>query len=142
MTAAIPINFTALSASELIAFAVLRQDEMGVGGLTESDITDALTSGRAVVETRPFGFAVIEQKPTADGKKMPHLWLLFVDQQNRLRGLGRRFVRELLKRYAVDYHMSMYCSGARRRAFFGRLGFRIESQDGNMRRMTTNTEIK
>jgi hypothetical protein len=52
--------------------------------------------------------------------------------------MGRQFVRHLLKRYGVDYHMSLHCSGTRRRAFFGRLGFRIESRDGDMRCMTTN----
>lgn len=132
-------DFTRLTASELVRFIIDHRDEMGAGGLTADDITNALTTGRAVLETRSYGFAIIELKPATDGKAMPHLWLLFVAAERRAQGIGRQFVRELLKRYEVDYHMSVHCSGARRRAFFGRLGFRIESRDGELRRMTTNT---
>lgn len=132
-------DFTVLTVPELAAFAVLHQDEMGVAGILESDITGALAQGRAALETRRYGFAVVEQRPDSAGRMIPFLWLLYIAPEKRGAGVGRRFVRELLKRYSDYYHMSLYCYGARRRAFFGRLGFRIESQDGEMRRMTTNT---
>lgn len=133
------IDFSSLTANELAHFVVAHQDELDVGGLVVGDITDAIAAGRASLELRPFGFAIIEQKAAAAGGTIPHLWLLFIAPEHRGQGLGRRFVRDLLLRYADDYHMSLYCHGARRRAFFGRLGFRIESRDGDMRRMTTNT---
>jgi len=136
------IDFTQLSRLELAQFIVHHQAELDAGGIDEHDVLDALATGRAALETRPYGFAIVEQKPTTSGKSMPHLWLVYIAAEHRSSRQGSKFVRELLVRYASDYHMSLYCYGSRRRAFFGRLGFRIESRDGEMRRMTTNTEIR
>lgn len=132
-----PADFTAMTVDQVAAFAVAQQDELGIGGLEICDITTAIAEGRAALELRPYGFAVIELKATTAGGPMPHLWLLCLAPQHRNQGQGRRFMRELLQLYAHEYHMSLWCHGARRRAFFGRLGFRIESRDGEMRRMTT-----
>lgn len=131
-------DFTTLTDAHLVQFAVAHQDALDIGGLVETDIVPAVVAGRASLERRPYGFAIIEQRP-ATGGTIPHLWLLFVAPEHQGKGLGRRFVRELLRQHATVYHMSLYCHAARRRAFFGRLGFRIESRDGDMRRMTTNT---
>ena len=131
-------DFTTLTDAQLARFAVAHQDALDIGGLVEADIVTAVAAGRASLERRPYGFAIIEQRP-ATGGTIPHLWLLFVAPERQGKGLGHRFMRELLRQYATVYHMSLYCHGARRRAFFGRLGFRIESRDGEMRRMTTNT---
>ncbi len=134
----LPADFTTMTVDQVAAFVVAHQDELDVGNLTEVDVTDAIASGRAVLEKCAHGFAIIERKPTATGGAMPHLWLLFLSPQYRNQGHGRRFVRELLRLYSAEDHMSLYCHGARRRAFFGRLGFRVESREGDMRRMTTS----
>lgn len=131
-------DFTTLTDAQLAQFAVAHQDALDIGGLVDADIVTAVAAGRASLERRPYGFAIIEQRSAAGGP-IPHLWLLFVAPERQGKGLGHRFMRELLRQYATVYHMSLYCHGARRRAFFGRLGFRIESRDGEMRRMTTNT---
>jgi GNAT superfamily N-acetyltransferase len=131
-------DFTTLTDAQLAQFAVAHQDALDIGGLVEADIVTAVAAGRASLELRPYGFAIIERRSAAGGT-IPHLWLLFVAPEHQGKGLWRRFMRELLHQHATVYHMSLYCHGARRRAFFGRLGFRIESQDGDMRRMTTNT---
>jgi GNAT superfamily N-acetyltransferase len=134
-------DFSTLKHAEIVTFAISHQEDLGASGLTETEILAALQTGRAVLETRPHGFAVVELKKTAqEGKFIPHLWLLYIDRQLQGRGLGRRFVRELKATYATEYHMSLSCYGPRRRAFFGRLGFRIESKDGDHRRMTTNPD--
>lgn len=132
------LDFTTLSDIELEQFAVLHQDALAISGLVQDDIVNAVAAGRATIERRPNGFAVIERQIAADGT-IPHLWLLFIAPELQGKGLGHRLMRELLRQHASVYHMSLYCYGVRRRAFFGRLGFRIESQDGEMRRMTTNT---
>ncbi len=132
------MNYTTLTTTEIAALAEAKREEMGACGLTAGDVLDALESGRAVLEVRPYGFGIVTLKPGLDGKQMPHLWLLYVDAANRGQRLGNRFVRFLLRRYAKDYHMTVSCYGPRRRAFFGRLGFRVESRDGELRQMTTS----
>lgn len=133
------IDFTTLTTDELATFAVANQADMDADGITHAEIIERLAEGSAIFAARPFGFALLEQKSSPlDGKMIPHLWLLYVDPTARGKKTGHRFMRELLREFARDYHMSLYCHGPRRRAFFGRLGFRVESRDGEMRRMTTN----
>ena len=120
----------------LVAFVVEHQKEMGADGITAGELQEKLQSGAAVIEVWDDCFAVVELKGP-----LPHLWLLYVASESRGRRLGSRFLRVLLKKYSSEYHMSLYCEGARRRAFFGRHGFRIESREGEMRRMTTNSHI-
>lgn len=132
------MDFTTMTLAEIAAFVVDHQQEMGAHGITAEEVTAKVSTGRACLETRPFGFALVELTTASDGKAIPHLWLLYVAPESRGRALGRRFVRELLAKHAADYHMSLWCEGPQRRAFFGRLGFRVEVRDGEMRRMTTN----
>lgn len=136
------MDFTSMSLAELATFIVEHQHEMGAHGITAEEVTAKLETGKASLETRPFGFALVELTPTSNGRAIPHLWLLFISPESRGRSLGRRFVRDLLAQYATEYHMSLWCEGSRRRAFFGRLGFRVESREGEMRRMTTNDTIR
>jgi GNAT superfamily N-acetyltransferase len=131
------IDFAAMSRLEIAEFLVARQSELGIAELTTQKVIESLESGKAVLETRQYGFALIQQTPAADGT-IPHLWVLFIDNERRGSGLGSRFVRELLKKYSAKHHMSVWCEGSRRRRFFGRLGFVVESRFGEIRRMTTN----
>jgi len=132
------MDFTEMTLAEIANFVEEHQQEMGAHGNSADEVQAKVSTGKAVLETRTFGFALIELTPTSDGKTIPHLWLLYVFPESRGRTLGRRFVRELLAKYATDFHMSLWCEGPRRRAFFGRLGFRVELREGEMRRMTTN----
>ena len=131
--------------AEVDAFLTEHRQEMDADGLEPGDVLAALSAGRAVLERRAYGLAVIQLKKVSDPRTgqnglIPHLWLLWIDPQTRGLGLGRRFVRELLKLHARGYHMSLVCNGARRRAFFGRLGFRVVQRDGECRTMTTNDQ--
>ena len=130
-------NFAAMSPREIAEFLVAHQSELGIADLTAHQVIDSLAAGTAALETREHGFALIQYTRTEDGVK-PHLWALFIDSERRGSGLGSQFVREILKQYGGDKHMSLWCEGARRRRFFGRLGFVVEGRLGDMRRMTTN----
>ena len=134
------IDFTALSPSDLASFFVSHQSELDAEGISEEYVMEMLRASKAVAELRPYGFALIQLQPAPGGKEMPHLWALYIDEQRRGSGLGLKFLREILKKYSRDYHMTLYCVGSRRRSFFGRAGFRVETRDGEMRRMTTNPD--
>ena len=131
------IDFTAMSTLEIAEFIVVHQSEMDIADLTTRKVIDSLESGKAVLETRSYGFALIQRTAAVDGM-IPHLWVLFIDNNQRGSGLGSRFVREILKKYSGRHHMSVWCEGSRRRRFFGRLGFVVEGRVGDTRRMTTN----
>jgi GNAT superfamily N-acetyltransferase len=131
------IDFSAMSGGEIAEFLVTHQSELGIADLTTQKIIDSLESGTAVLETRHYGFALIQQTAAPDGM-IPHLWALFVHDGQRGSGLGSRLVREILKKYSAQHPMSVWCEGSRRRRFFGRLGFVVESRHGEIRRMTTN----
>lgn len=132
------MDFTVMTLADIANFVEEHQQDMGAHGNSADEVVAKVSTGRASLERRDFGFALIELTQTTNGKAIPHLWLLYVSPDCRGRALGRRFVRELLAKYATDYHMSLWCEGSRRRAFFGRLGFRVELREGEMRRMTTN----
>lgn len=139
MRPAVP-DFMSMSIHDLDALAIQRAGELGAEGLEPGDVLRAIDEGRAIVERRPYGFAVVERTSAQGGCWVPHLWLLYVEPGQRSRGVGRTFVRELLKLHSQTHHMSLYCHGARRRKFFGSCGFVVESKQGEMRRMTTNKD--
>jgi hypothetical protein len=130
-------NFSNFTDIEVVDFAVAIQHEFGCDGLTTMEILDGLQAGSTALEKRPYGFCLINLKPGHGGGNEPFLWLLYVNETLRGKRFGHRFVLELKAKYMTTHHMSLVCYGARRRAFFGRLGFRIESQTGELRIMTT-----
>jgi hypothetical protein len=134
-------DFTSFDRLGLAQFTERVREEIGAPGLDAKDVFDALESGKAVAEVRPYGFALIQLTPAPDGKRIPFLWVLYINQASLGRKAGHRFVRELIAAHAAEYHMALYCDGAARRRFFGRLGFVVESKDGEMRRMTTNRDF-
>jgi GNAT superfamily N-acetyltransferase len=109
-----------------------------MSGVTAQEVVEKVNEGSAVFETRYYGFALVQLAPMDGGKFRPHLWALYVNSEHRGKKLGHLFMRQLLRKFATDYHMTLGCNGAKRRAFFGRLGFRIENREGDYRRMTTN----
>jgi GNAT superfamily N-acetyltransferase len=133
-------NFSTFTDIEIAEFAVANQYEFGSNGETVDEILGRINDRSAVLEKRSYGFALIELKPAGNGQQISHLWILYVAPERRGKRLGHRFVLELKRKYMKTHHMSLWCYGTRRRAFFGRLGFRIESRDGERRRMTTNPE--
>lgn len=132
-------DFQAMGHAEIAAFVEAHAAEIG-GDLTAAYVQAQLNAGSAVAELRPFGFAIIQHEAAAQGQVIPHLLVLYVDAAERGRGVGHRFMRSLLRHYCKDYHMRLYCAGPARRRFYGRLGFVVESRDGEMRCMTTNRE--
>ena len=131
------MNYTTLRAEQIAAYAESSCAEMEAD-VSAGDILDRLKNGKAVLEVRSFGFAVLKLKPGVEGRLMPHLWLLYIDPSQRGLRNGHRFVQQLLSKYSRYYAMTVHCYGSRRRAFFGRLGFRIESREGQLRVMTTS----
>lgn len=126
------MNYTDMTPADIDALVVEHRDDIGCTGVEAGEVLAALTSGAAVVESCPQGFAIVQTSG------FPHLWVLFIDPGSRGRGHGRTLVRQVLRKHAQAYHMSLICHGARRRAFFGRCGFRVETRDGEWRHMTTN----
>jgi GNAT superfamily N-acetyltransferase len=104
-------------------------------GIEPGDVEADVMAGRAEIERRPYGVAIIQFNPH------PHLWLLYLLPGHRGKGLGRAFVRELIHKHEHSHFMTVTCSGAARRRFFGRLGFRVESRSGDYRSMTRSDYI-
>lgn len=129
-------DFSTLDVAQIDAFLADHADELDMD-FDAGELLDRFAAGSAMLELRPFGFAVITIKPLPAGME-PHLWAIYIDPARRGNRQGHRFMREILRKYSVDYHMTLSCRGAARRRFFGRLGFRVESRDGEWRRMTTN----
>lgn len=124
-------NYLSMSIHELDAFVVAHRDDLGAPGLEIGDLASAIHSGKALAVRKEYGFALVE--PAG-----PLLWLLWIDPSVRGQKRGHKFVRELLREFSKERHMRLYCEGPDRRRFFGRLGFRVESRDAEMRSMTTN----
>jgi GNAT superfamily N-acetyltransferase len=131
-------SFLDMNCSSIEAFLIEHQTELGMEGLEAGDVSSQVAAGRAAIEAREYGFAIVQLKDAGEGKLMPHLWVIYIAESQRGRRLGRRFMRAILRKYSRDFHMTLGCFGTRRRKFFGGLGFRIESKEGEYRRMTTN----
>jgi GNAT superfamily N-acetyltransferase len=132
-------GFEAMAHADIAAFVEAHAADLGAD-LTADYVHSALASGAAVIEAMPFGFAIVQLSTGADASLIPHLLVFFVAPEKRGQKLGHFFMRELIGKYAKDNHMSLYCAGPARRRFYGRLGFVVESRDGEMRLMTTNRE--
>lgn len=126
------MNYSDLTPEDADALVVKNRMDIGCEGLKPGEVLAALMSGAAVLERSPHGFAVVQIQT------FPHLWVVYIDPASRGKGHGRQFVRDVVRKHAKTYHMSLSCHGARRRAFFGRIGFRVESREGEWRHMTTN----
>lgn len=133
------LDFTTFTVEEIADFLVAHQDELDTEGATVMDVLEQVRLGRAALEVRPWGFALIQLAvATGTDERIPHLWVLYVAAGQRSKGRGTMFMRELLRKYSGYFHMTLNCGGPRRRKFFGRFGFRVENKTGEMRRMTTN----
>lgn len=103
--------------------------------ISPEDIRSAVSSGNAVIDEFPEGFAVINPEGYHSTEPGAHLWLLWLRPECRKRGLGVRLVRRLVDKYAVTYQMSLICSGGNRAKFFGRCGFKVEKREVDDYRM-------
>ena len=56
------MDFSVFNLQELSEFIVANQDQIGAADLTHEEIVSAVSEGRAVLELRDFGFAVIQLK--------------------------------------------------------------------------------
>lgn len=128
------IDFRTMTDAEVIACLVMHQGEMGADGISTEAIAVRLNDGRAAIarESSGHGAAVVEVELANVSRGVDpgaHIWLLWVDPAERGTGVGRRFVREILKKYAGTYFARVHCFGARRSRFFSRFGFRVVSTD-------------
>ncbi len=80
-------DFTKLLNLEIAKYLVENQSELDASGLEEVEVIEKLTSGKAVLELRTFGFALIELKPGYVGL-IPHLWVFFIASEYRGKGFG------------------------------------------------------
>ena len=128
-------DFTRMSLDEIDRFLAPHAQELEIDYVA-GQLPGSVAAGIASIECRPLAFAVIliMQKPEGVAA---HLLALYVAAEARGRRIGASLVRDLLHKHAHRYAMTLSCHGARRRRFFGRLGFRIESRDGEWRRMTS-----
>lgn len=128
--------FDQMSDAECDAFLWAHADELHM--LFDSgELLASVANGTAVIERTPCALAVIDLKAMPDGHS-PHLRAIYVRPEMRGRKHGRRFVRALIRKHCDHYHMTLSCFGAKRREFFGRVGFRVERREGEWRYMTTN----
>lgn len=124
-------RFTDMTDREIIQFALYHQAEMGCQDLGPEDIDPAIRSGTAVIERREHAFAVVNpESRLAAGSPLPHLWLIYVCPEMRSKGLGRRFVTDLVDNYGSTLSMTAIVAGDRRARFFERCGFRTVEHDG------------
>jgi len=112
-------DFTTLSNQQVIAFAIDHAKDFE-RALSPDDFE------QCVFEKRHYGFAVIQ---SMEGRRSPHLLLLYINVDSRDDKLGSRLLREVKAKYAEKYPMTLTCYGTGRGAFFGRVGFRIQSTD-------------
>lgn len=123
------MNFLEMSDDQIDEFLVLNQDEFSASGIQRGEIFDAVRTGKSVIERRNFGVAVINPMQPAPDYKQPFLWILYVATEFRGQGYGRKFIRQILHKYADTYYMRLYAVGARRSKFFAIFGFRVVERD-------------
>lgn len=123
------MEFINMSDDEIDKLLVCQQAEMDASGLNRGDILAAVQSGKAVIERSSYGVAVINPLRTSPDFKLPFLWLLYLPPDNRGQGHGRKFVRQILKKYADTHFMRLHAFGPRRSKFFSRFGFRVVERD-------------
>ena len=131
MVVGIP-DYLAMTDMEIEKHATAHAYEMG-----ETHVAYGSVSGSTdvVIERREFGYAILQTYGT-------HLWLLYIDPECRGRRMGRRFVRELIKKYAQQWPMTAICDGSERRAFFGRCGFYVAKREGVYRHLSTDPDAR
>jgi GNAT superfamily N-acetyltransferase len=113
----------------------------GAEGMTANQIIRSIQEGQAIIKRRDFGFAIIqpEDRPHWGDSPGLHIWIIYIDPDERGKGKGKRFVKELITAYGQKYFTSVTVFGGKRGSFFGRCGFRITERDSKtgMRRMET-----
>jgi GNAT superfamily N-acetyltransferase len=128
-------DFTTMDVEGIDGFLAAHSWEFDMDYAT-GRLPGAVASGLAWIECRPLAFALLLRMQRPAGVA-PHLWALYVAPEARGRRIGADLVRELVRVYAGECPMTLSCYGARRRRYFGRLGFRVEGRDAEWRRMTS-----
>lgn len=121
------MNYQTMTDTEIAEFV-----EANIGDFGDYDVTAAdILAKQPHFERFEHGFAIVNNS----GKYNVELWFLYVAPEHRGRRIGHHYVRELQRKHASEYYMSLHCH-KRLRPFYGSLGFRVEERNGDNRKMT------
>jgi N-acetylglutamate synthase-like GNAT family acetyltransferase len=123
--------------NDIIGFILSKTDEMQCDGLTRSEIEAGVSDGSVIIEQFEDGFVVLQPEGHLETDPCSYIWMLWIKPEKRGTSAGRRIVKEILKKYRINYQMRVKCYGASRAKFFARCGFKIDSRNGEMREMVT-----
>lgn len=121
------MNWLTMTLPEIAAFVEANIQQFGKYEVTADDILSKLPN----VTVRAFecGFALLQLSPSGNS-----LWFLYVNEDQRGRGLGKQYLRTILKEFADTHYLTLFCH-KRLRPFYSRAGFRVVERDGDSRKM-------
>src|SRR4051812_27579595 len=109
------MDFTAATDADIAAFLVAHQHELDVDGISTDELMGKSAAGAIVIERELMGrgVAVVEPEGRPNWCESPgaYLWLLWINPEARGSGVGRRFVRALMKKHANVYLGRVRCHG-------------------------------
>lgn len=121
------MSFLILSDDQVFELIVSRLSEFGDYEVTLEDFNEC--RARLVVEKFEHGVAVMLFNDV-----LPQLWFLYVDPEQRCKGLGRKYVRLIRRKFGNEYVVSLHCHKSLR-PFYGSCGFRVVERYGDHRVM-------
>lgn len=98
-------NFLNASDAAITGFIAGHAEEFGTSDVSTENILKAIAEQRMAIEHRSYGFALLEIEGRPGWFLSPgvNLCCLYVLPEYRKRGIGRKFVRELIEKHAVQY---------------------------------------
>lgn len=138
------IDFISAPNEEIINFTIQNVDEFDE---VESDpdfsqnVLASLANGRAVIERRPYGYAVLHLGVFFGLRKMTVLECFYVCSETREQGLGAQFLTELQQTYCNSHGMQLGCYKTWRKDYFSKAGFIVVNQEGNFFEMTYHRPV-
>lgn len=138
------MDFLNMTDDQIATFAAEHMAEMDAEEMRGDEIMEFIRSGQAKIVLRDYGFAVIQPEIVPGRESGLHIWLLYIDENARNKGNGRRFVKELIAEHGKIYQTSVIVYGGKRAMFFSRCGFKVTERDKETgrRRMETWREVR
>jgi GNAT superfamily N-acetyltransferase len=119
-------DFESMSDLEIAHFVQANIGEFGDYEITAQEILERPIA----IERWAHGFAIIINPGTYD----VGLWWMYVRKECRGKGLGRKYMKQILRKYGSEWRMTLHCH-KRLRPFYSSFGFRVYKRDGDSRRM-------